>query len=490
MDNLWVEQGFKINDHGSLQGKCHSCSNYDAIIINDLIKCKSCFAEFTKVDWLVKTSKYDEDEAISMINFYAALGNDKEAFNPNKIAERLALSNKIIYINNNFYLYSNGVYNQVDDYLLDRLTKNILGPKFKISYAKEVRNSLAIESWISDLRVNSNKEVINFRNGFLNTKTMEMADHSPDIISTIQLGFNYDPDAECPLWKNTLKEIFFDDESKVTMLQEFFGYCLINDNRFQTALFNIGEGANGKSLVLNTLTNILGPQNVTSIQLDNLSNRHYLANLYGKLVNVSIESEAKGVINDSMFKAITAGDPITVDEKYGKPFSFRPQCRMLFAMNELPRVEDKTDAFYRRLIILRYARKFRPEEQDRNLEMKLKIEYPGIINWMLYGMKRLYARGYFDQNNRANADEIQKYRFENNNVMVHAAECLEFREGAWLTYNELYNNYKTFCANNSMRPLSAIKYNKEFRKQNPLCTDAKDVDGRARIFRNVSIRII
>ena len=109
----------------------------------------------------------------------------------------------------------------------------------------------------------------------------------------------------------------WENQNKIKALQEFLGYCLKADTSQAKALINIGEGANGKSLIFETIRKIMGgSKNCASVPMDCFSNRNYLAQLFGKLVNISIESEAKGVVNDANFKAIVTGDTIMVDQKY------------------------------------------------------------------------------------------------------------------------------------------------------------------------------
>jgi len=201
--------------------------------------------------------------------------------------------------------------------------------------------------------------------------------------------------------------------------------------------------------------------------------------LFGKLANISIESEAKGLIHDANFKSIVTGDTITADRKYAHPFDFEPYSRLIFAMNSLPRVDDKSDAYFRRLIILRFLRQFTEEEQDKQLKVRLIQEYDGILLWMLEGLKRLEKRGYF-QEDEGVLYEINEYRKENNNVLLFVEEmCVvggindasddTFKEiiknghdvTGMILKGTLYKYYKSWCQENGYKSLSDKKFGKE-----------------------------
>ena len=108
-----------------------------------------------------------------------------------------------------------------------------------------------------------------------------------------------------------------------------------------------------------------------------------------------------------------SGDEIEADLKFKNSFRFRPYCKLIFALNNMPRVDDKTDGFFRKIIILPCNRKFAEEEQDKNLKNKLCLEIDGVFQWALAGLQRLQKRGYFKIPETI-VQEINEYRKEKN----------------------------------------------------------------------------
>ena len=67
------------------------------------------------------------------------------------------------------------------------------------------------------------------------------------------LPFEYDEAAKAPMWEAFLQQIFEGDVERITLLQEWFGYCLTPDTSQQKAMIFYGEPRAGKTTVANVL---------------------------------------------------------------------------------------------------------------------------------------------------------------------------------------------------------------------------------------------
>jgi len=61
----------------------------------------------------------------------------------------------------------------------------------------------------------------------------------------------------------------------------------------------------------------------------------------------------------------------------------------------MPRVNDKTYAFYRRLLILKFNRQFQGNYDNKNLKYELLKEIDGIFLWCIEGLRNLRQNGDF-----------------------------------------------------------------------------------------------
>ena len=289
--------------------------------------------------------------------------------------------------------------------------KRITRQKFSVSKVNNILLALKTETFKKPDDIKT-VQCLNLKNGLFDIDTYELKSHTPDVFSINQLNVNYDANARCDLWFKSLGEIFENDAERIGLLQEYFGYCLTRETDYEKALFLNGEGANGKTVILYVLEQLLGKENISSVPLEKFNDFHYLARLSGSLANISIETNAKSEVYDNTFKAVVTGDTISADAKYGQPFEFKPFCKLVFSTNNMPRVDDKTEGFYRRLLIIRFERQFSKEERDPKLKYKIvKGELDGVFIWALEGLRRLRKRGYFDDS-RLMEDEIINYRME------------------------------------------------------------------------------
>lgn len=400
----------------------------------------------------------------------------KREINLCKVAKNIANKYQIIYCASNFYKYESGYYQILDINQINKCTKDILADSFSVHRANEVNFALKADCYIETEELDKTN-LLNLKNGLLDLDTFKLQAHTPKIYTTIQLQVKYEPNAVCPKWEKTVDEIFQGDKNKINILQEFFGLCLTRETKHHKALFCIGDGANGKSTVLETLEAILGVKNYSAIPLERFDNTHYLANLHGKLANISIETKVKSSIYDSTFKAIVSGDAIHADHKFGHPFMFNPFCKLIFALNDMPRVDDKTSAFFRRLIILRFNRTFLDIQQNKNLDIELLSELDGIFLWALKGLDRLRKRDRFEEDAEI-LSEIDEYKRENNNVLVFVEDECKLDAPLSISKDRLYADYSVWCERSGYKALSKLKFGKELKKQFDEIADYRTDDTR------------
>ena len=397
------------------------------------------------------------------------------------VATKICTEYKIVHFECDFFIYKNGCYRKIKEEAIKKIILDTVGDKLTKYKMNEIYDFMKIVGKPLGNKTPS-FEFINLHNGLFIMDLQCLTSHTHQIFSTNQLNIKYLPDAKCPKWIRTLNEIFEDDQEKIEILQEFFGLCLTKETKYEKALFLIGEGSNGKSVISQVLESILGEENYSAIPLEKLKNAHYTINLHQKLANISIETNSKSEVYDSIFKAVVSGDTITGDQKFKNPVKFRPYCKLIIASNNMPRVDDKTSAFFRRLIILRFNRQFSDVEQNKQLKQELKSELDGIFLWALEGLNRLEERKNFN-NPKSVANELEEYRKENNNVLVFVEDaCLRSPEKS-MAKNDIYSEYNLWCKENGFRSLSKIKFGKELTRNFKDITD--ETDGTKRLWSGI-----
>ena len=231
----------------------------------------------------------------------------------------------------------------------------------------------------------------------LDGKTGGLRSHSFDWFSPVCLEYGFDPSATCPRFLAFLGEILEADQQRIHLVQEWFGLCLIFDTSFHRFLVLVGDGANGKSVLLAVLTALLGADNVSHVPLEFFGKRFQLTATLGRLANIVPEFGSTKRMDEGVLKAFVAGDRMFFDRKNLPPVHARPTARLAFATNQLPRFHDQSEGVWRRMLALPVQVVIPPERQDRGLVEKLNTELPGIFNWSLDGLRRLRQQGAFTE---------------------------------------------------------------------------------------------
>jgi putative DNA primase/helicase len=348
--------------------------------------------------------------------------------------------------------------------------------QWRIQIRKEVRE------------INANPFIINLKNGLYNVLDNSFKEHSSEYYSTVQLNARYDPTAKCPQFLDFLAGILPDTE--LNLIQELVGYLLIPVNKAQKAFVLVGAPNAGKSTLLSIIQEVLlGAENVANIPWQSLGDRFYKAELFGKLANMFADLPSKAIDDGGWFKALTGEDYITAERKNKDPFSYRPYARLLFSCNEIPKnYADRSDGFYRRLMIIRFDKSVPKERRDPNLREKISAERDGILAWALEGLKRLIANSYAFSETARTAAEIQRYKIDSNSALMFLEECCEVAEGAECVRETLFDKYKDYCNKNGLKAMSQTSFNKDVDNSDPRISRAVDKLGKRRTWRGLRLQ--
>jgi len=378
------------------------------------------------------------------------------------LANHMAKNVAAFYGAESYYLYEDGVYKAASDLqAAARVREHLIDRYATMSAINDTEGQWRMLIYKPIREINSNPFIINAANGLYNVLDGSFKPHTPEYYSTVQLRAAYRENAGCPRFMKFLKSVL--QEPEIHLLQEIFGYFLIPVNKAQKSFVLVGAPNAGKSTLLSIAQEILlGSENVSNVPWQSLSDRFKTAELFGKLANIFADLPSKSVDDNGIFKALTGEDYITAERKNKNPFSFKPYARLLFSCNEIPRnYGDRSEGFYRRLIIIRFANTVPPEKRDPNLLEKLAAERDGIFMWALAGLKRLMGNGYLFSETEATRAEMRRYKVESNSALSFVEECCELDENAESIREELFQQYREYCHKNGLKPMSQANFNKD-----------------------------
>lgn len=408
-------------------------------------------------------------------------------FLPFVLAKHLSETRDVYYGGESFLIYENGVYNISGEKEAGRIIMDYMLPNYCVMASiRDCREQwdILVSKDFDDF--NRNPYLVNVRNGLLDIRDMSFKEHTPSYLSTVQLNVEYNPQVDCPQFKKFLNEVL--DCKLIPLVQEIVGYLLTTNTASQKAFVFWGPARTGKSTLLWVVEYLLlGKKNVSNIPWQEIGDKFKTAELLGKLANVFSDLPSKSIDDTGIFKVVTGEDYLMAEKKNKNPFKFKPFARLVFSCNELPRnYVDRTEGFYRRLIIVPFSRQIDKSKIDKSLKYKFQREKEGILNWALEGLKRLYENNFEFSENELTDGVKKEYKRENNNVISFVEECCEIDSLFSCSRIEIYEAYKEFCVEAGLKALSQIKFNKELEGNFNI---TRSRSGKLRLWNGVRIKL-
>ena len=269
-----------------------------------------------------------------------------------------------------------------------------------------------------------------------------------------QLPFEYDPSTRCPLFDKYLQRVLPDADCR-KVLAEYMGYIFTTGLKLEKAAILYGSGANGKSVFFEVVNALIGPDNICSYSLQNLTkyDSYQRAELSNKLLNYA--SEINGKLEASIFKQLVSGEPVEARQIYGRPFVMREYGKLMFNCNELPKEVENTNAFFRRFLIIPFDQIIPENEQDPELAAKIiRDELSGVFNWMLEGLGRLLQQRTFTRSTMIR-EQVEDFRRESDSVAMFLDEGgYKPDPQSSILLKDLFYDYRSFCYENGYTPCS------------------------------------
>jgi putative DNA primase/helicase len=287
-------------------------------------------------------------------------------------------------------------------------------------------------------------DVIVFTNGVLDVAAGSFRKAAPDLFNHQAFNFDYDPKATCPMWEKVVLEIL-GSPALVDLWQEFCGYCLTPDTKYEKAVLFYGTGGNGKSTLRAPLEAVMGNANRSSLGLDQFGDRFSLPLTQGKLVNICADQGGVTIAGkaEGNLRRFISGEPIAIERKGIDVYDYIPTAKLVLCANNWPKFVDKSDAFPMRFIVIELTRTFRDADGD---DKGLKTaeywanERAGFVNWALVGLRRLRRRGRFEI--PAEAEPAARKCWASKSASYFLKRFVRSADGARSPIDDLYQKYE------------------------------------------------
>ena len=293
---------------------------------------------------------------------------------PSKINQR-AIVDYFVNIGNLFsqggdiYLYKDGVYSECNSFIRNSIKEmiqadNLITYRSIMDTFKLIADDDRIKRCSEE--INKDRNVIIFNNGVWDIEKRQLFPHTTKYLHTVKIPY------EKKKYKAFNKTMFYQflrkleiPKEDMKMILEYMAYCLTLDYGLKTFMCLVGPSNTGKSVLIRFIENMVGKSNVSSLSMQDISQRFYPTQMFGRLLNTCADNSSLPLKSIENLKKVTGGDRIMHEKKGGEPFFFVSFAKLLFSFNQLPlQLEEKSNAFYKRMRIL-----------QMNSELKLNNAY-------------------------------------------------------------------------------------------------------------------
>jgi len=375
---------------------------------------------------------------------------------------------------NEILVYENGVHKPGAETLIkEECEKRI---KNCSSYMRnEVTKTIQASTYASRHDFDSDADLINLKNGLLNIRTGKCTEHTPEILCRIQIPVNYNPNAGPIEFMKFLLKCLPDYHDRITVIEEFAN-ILIKSPNFEKVSVHVGGGSNGKSTFLKLIKSFLGSENIASVSIhDLITNRFAPARLDGKLANIYPDIDSTELKKFGKFKALVSGDPVDVEKKGKDAFLMENKAKMIFSCNQIPEIEEDTDAAFRRFLVTECNSQFRAVDEDdvekgiykkdaKLLEkLTTKQELSGILNLLIFTVKKMHRQnGFTFEQTIEQVRQIMKERADPIREFVNT--YLVSDPNQMIPKADVYRLYGEFARKNNYIVKSVVEFNKKLKQ--------------------------
>ncbi|MCE9604439.1 MAG: DUF5906 domain-containing protein [Planctomycetia bacterium] len=284
--------------------------------------------------------------------------------------------------------------------------------------------------------------------GTLDLAIGELRDHRRDDYITQMIRTEYDSAAECPRWIKFVNEVMDGKEDMVAYLQKAVGYSLTGETKEEALFVLYGDGANGKSTFVETISALMGSYaGVASHDLllsKGVSHPTEIASMFGKRIVTCSETEYGRSWSEAMVKKLSSREPIAARRMYEDEWSFTPTQKIWLSTNHRPKVRGVDNGIWRRLKMIPFTVTFPPERRNKNLSAELRAELPGILAWAVRGCMNWQRDGLLDPPDveRATTD----YRIAEDVVRRFVGEeCIQGDDQIRTPAITMYEKFSAWC---------------------------------------------
>jgi putative DNA primase/helicase len=358
--------------------------------------------------------------------------------------------------------------NKLRDEISVFMTRYEIEDKFSSSRVRDIILALKHDPSVLTVEMDTNRFLLNVSNGILNIESLTIEKHTSDQYFSYCMDVAYKPeDTNCPNFIEFLQTTFTNDDGSpdvdtIKNMLMIGGYLLYPLNTIPAMFIFLGNGANGKSVYLDTISSFFPEKYVTGISLKRLSSDEGFGRSELKHARLNIATETKGgdkKIDSEEIKKLISGEKITLSQKYMADVTLVPQVKYALASNDRPYFNDTSDGAFRRWFFVEFKNKFEDEWVYRKYKnpdkhrVYIKKDYislfkgekTAIFNLLLQSVQELKANGWKLEKSQNSIDIEKEYKDQADPTAKFLAETYEVDYSEFpdpLEFTQIYSDYR------------------------------------------------
>lgn len=315
-----------------------------------------------------------------------------------------------------------GTYNPSREYFYEMMDR--IAPNFKQRDMDDVLHKIKRVAPIVEQTKERHLFAVN--NGVYNQHTKQLIPFDSKYVYLTKIPVDYklkpiNPVLKAPdgnKWdvESWICDITDNDADTTTLIWQVIADCLQpNYSRHKSIWFYSEKGNNGKGTVGQLIKYLLGKGNYASLSVADFNHEFLKSTLLGVAANIADENDVDMYIDSVKdYKASVTGDDIIINRKYEQPLPIQFSGANIQMMNGLPKTKDKSESFYRRIILVPFMKSFTDNGERKYIKSDY-INRKEVLEYVLHKALSMDFEEYIVP--QRSAELLDQYRERNNPVM-------------------------------------------------------------------------
>jgi putative DNA primase/helicase len=306
-------------------------------------------------------------------------------------------------------------------------------------------------------QLDSHDMLLGVANGVIDLRAGKLLAAQRNQLITRHSSVVFDAKATCPQFLAFLDQVTGGGKTLKCYLQRVVGYALTGSTEEQCLFFLFGSGANGKSVFLNVVKEVLGndlacqtPSETLMVKKSGGTND--IARLQNVRAVIANEVEDGTLLAESLVKQMTGGERLSARFHYQEFFEYMPKFKLFIAGNHKPVIRGRDNGIWRRIRLIPFTVTIPKAKQDAHLQSKLRAELPGILNWAIKGCRDWQKTGLAEP--ILISDAVEAYREEMDVLGAWQKDCCALGPLLETKASDAYRSYKHWSEQNGYRPMA------------------------------------